>query len=129
MTQRFQRHPFFGLFDGPDTNNSTEARRVSTVPQQALFGLNNPFVDEQARLLARRVWSGRRLEVEGIRELCNRVWGRFPTRAEEKRFHQWLMRATALTGNSAGAREKGLEEAWTGLARVVLNSNEFMYVD
>src|SRR5262249_49549671 len=29
MTQRLQKHPFLALFDGPDTNNSTESRRVS----------------------------------------------------------------------------------------------------
>jgi hypothetical protein len=45
MTQRLQRHPLLALFDGPDTNSSTEARRASIVPQQALFALNDPFVD------------------------------------------------------------------------------------
>ena len=131
MTQRFQRHPFLGLFDGPDTNNSTEVRRVSIVPQQALFGLNNPFVDKQARLLARRVLASTRIEVKRVRELCNWAWGRFPTGTEERRFHHWLASATALAlgGDGDKGAEKGEEEAWTGLARVVLNSNEFMYVD
>src|SRR6185295_1763062 len=35
MTQRFQRHPFFALFDGADTNASTDRRLVSTTPPQA----------------------------------------------------------------------------------------------
>src|SRR6185436_7105479 len=43
MTPRFQRHPFLALFDGPDTNTSSESRRTSIVPQQALYALNNPF--------------------------------------------------------------------------------------
>ena len=32
MTQRFQKHPFLALFDGPDTNASTEARRAFDRP-------------------------------------------------------------------------------------------------
>src|SRR5207244_4831822 len=37
MTQRIHRHPFLGLFDGPDTNTSTAGRTTSTTPLQALF--------------------------------------------------------------------------------------------
>src|SRR5262249_17227224 len=55
MTQRFQRHPFLALFDGPDTNPSTEQRTASTVPLQALFLTNAPFVTEQAEGFARRL--------------------------------------------------------------------------
>jgi hypothetical protein len=44
MTQRIQRHPFLALFDGPDTNTSTDTRTDSTVPLQALFLMNNPFI-------------------------------------------------------------------------------------
>jgi hypothetical protein len=32
MTQRIRRHPFFALFDGPDTNASTAVRGASTTP-------------------------------------------------------------------------------------------------
>src|SRR5262249_34930358 len=55
MTQRLQRHPFLALFDGPDTNTSTDVRTSSTVPLQALFLMNNPFVIEQAEGFARRL--------------------------------------------------------------------------
>ena len=36
MTQRLVKHPYLAIFDGPDTNVSTEARPSSTVPLQAL---------------------------------------------------------------------------------------------
>src|SRR5206468_9455920 len=55
MTQRLQRHPYLALFDGPDTNASTERRASSTVPLQALYLMNHPFVREQAEGLARRL--------------------------------------------------------------------------
>ena len=48
MTQRLMRHPFLAIFDGPDTNTSTDVRTRSTVPLQALYLMNNPFVQEQA---------------------------------------------------------------------------------
>ena len=54
MTQRLVKHPFLAIFDGPDTNFSTDARAGSTVPLQALYLMNNPFVQEQAAGLARR---------------------------------------------------------------------------
>ena len=49
MTQRIQRHPFLALFDGPDTNASTADRVTTTTPLQALFLMNDPFVQEQAK--------------------------------------------------------------------------------
>ena len=55
MTQRLIKHPFLAIFDGPDTNSSTDVRSRSTVPLQALYLLNNPFVVENAEGLARRM--------------------------------------------------------------------------
>ena len=55
MTQRLVKHPYLAIFDGPDTNTSTDVRPHSTVPTQALFLMNNPFVEAQAEALARRL--------------------------------------------------------------------------
>src|SRR4029077_13772474 len=55
MTQRLQRNPFLAIFDGPDTNLTPAARSSSTVPLQALFFLNSPFFQEQAKGFARRI--------------------------------------------------------------------------
>ncbi len=57
MTQRLVRHPFMAIFDGPDTNISTDLRARSTVPLQALYLRNNPFVHEQAGGFADRLIS------------------------------------------------------------------------
>ena len=51
MTQRLVKHPFLAIFDGPDTNASTDVRARSTVPLQALYLMNNPFVQEQSAAL------------------------------------------------------------------------------
>src|SRR5262249_49417768 len=57
MTQRIVRHPFLGLFDGPDPNSSTGRRITSTTPLQALFLMNDPFVHSSARKFAARLRS------------------------------------------------------------------------
>lgn len=128
MTQRFQRHPFLALFDGPDTNTSTEARRTSIVPQQALFAMNDTWVEAQAVALARRVVSepsDRRARLLRLLLLC---WGRAPSPAELDRWLDWLRQAEACVP-SADSPAGSEREVWTLLARVALNANEFLYVD
>src|SRR5436309_306447 len=44
----------FRAFDFAVPDQSVERRPMTTVPQQALFGLNSPFLAEQARALAAR---------------------------------------------------------------------------
>ncbi len=44
----------YRTFDFPNPNISSPARNATTVPQQALFLLNSPFVAEQARQMARK---------------------------------------------------------------------------
>ena len=129
MTQRLQKHPFLALFDGPDTNNSTESRRASTVPQQALFAMNNPFVDEQSRALAQRVMRERSTVLDRIRRLHELAWSRSPSRNEARKCEQWLTKAATLTGAVSDSEERRDEESWTTLARIVLSANEFIYVD
>ena len=81
MTQRLVKHPFLAIFDGPDTNVSTDVRSRSTVPLQALYFLNNP-VRPGARRGARRPHD-RRLDRSQARiELGYELaWGRLPDRA------------------------------------------------
>ncbi len=148
MTQRFQRHPFLALFDGPDTNNSSEARRNSIVPQQALFALNNGFVDEQAKLFARRLLAVRSEDDARLRYAQELAWSRSPTRVELAKYESWLQRARELLSRSSRREEAhsnsgkklepphvgsyddhGEEEAWSSLTRVLLTANEFFYVD
>ena len=65
MTQRFARHPYLALFDGPDPNLSTDVRTSATVPLQALYLMNNPFVAEQAAGFAARLMQMRKPTLGG----------------------------------------------------------------
>lgn len=55
MVQRIKRHPFLALFDGADPNSSTAERRLTTVPTQALYFLNDPFVHAKSVKMAERL--------------------------------------------------------------------------
>jgi hypothetical protein len=120
MTQRIRRHPFFALFDGPDTNASTAARSASTTPLQALFMMNDPFVHAQAKKFAARVTAERETDAARIERTWQLAFGRKPSAAERREAEAFL----AKVGEKLAATE-----AWESYARVVLRTNEFIYLD
>ncbi|HTU24333.1 MAG TPA: PSD1 and planctomycete cytochrome C domain-containing protein [Pirellulales bacterium] len=68
-------------FASPDTHNAQ--RFTTTVPQQALFLLNSPFVNEQARALAGRSDVQSQADARGrVVQLYRCVLGREPIEAE-----------------------------------------------
>jgi hypothetical protein len=129
MTQRLVKHPYLAIFDGPDTNVSTESRPRSTVPLQALYLMNNPFVLEQAAGLARRLIAascdqGRRIEMA-----YQLAWSRRPTPDERDRAHEFVRLADLALSSAYPVAASRELEAWTSLAKVMLTANEFLYVD
>ena len=55
LQQRFRPNPYLDLFDGADANNATAARVNNKTALQALFMMNDVFVETQAKALAARV--------------------------------------------------------------------------
>jgi Protein of unknown function (DUF1553)/Protein of unknown function (DUF1549)/Planctomycete cytochrome C len=129
MTQRLVKHPFLAIFDGPDTNTSTDVRPNSTVPLQALYLMNNPFVQEQSAALARRLLheacdTPRRLE-----RAWELAWSRPPAQRENERACRYLATYSAAAAAS-GIRNDRLDlEAWTSLARILMTANDFLYIE
>jgi cytochrome c553 len=102
--------PFMETLDCPDGAQLAPARSASVTALQALAMRNDKFVVRQSEHIAARVsQSGAEKRVEALHQL---VLGRSPTAREE--------RAVA-----AYANKHGLANA----CRVLLNSNEFMFVD
>jgi hypothetical protein len=129
MTQRLQRHPYLALFDGPDPNTSAGQRTTSTVPLQALYLMNHPFVREQAEGLAGRLLAVSEDAGQRVLRAHEWAWGRPPTPAEVDRGTAYVRRYERALA-AAGAPPERLEvEAWTSYARVLLTANEFLYVD
>jgi hypothetical protein len=127
MTQRIKRHPFLALFDGPDPNASTAERRTTTVPTQALFFLNDPFVHAHSDKLAARVLAVASDETAWIHASYRFALGRGPAPAE-------VATATAfLSAYRSELAAAGLDpspaSALAAFARVLFGSNEFLTVD
>jgi hypothetical protein len=128
MTQRLLKHPFLAIFDGPDTNTSTDVRARSTVPLQALYLMNDPFVQEQAAALARRVLAREADDDERITYLFELAWNRRVSGEERSRFRRFL-RDVRIEASKSTPPEGRSMEAWSSLSRIVLSANEFLYVD
>jgi hypothetical protein len=91
-------------FDCPDPAVATPQRAISNTPVQALTLMNNEFVVKQAGFLAERA-----RDIDGLYRI---LFQRAPS-AKERDL------ATAF----------GKRESLAALARVLINSNEFSYVD
>jgi hypothetical protein len=129
MTQRLVKHPFLAIFDGPDTNVSTDVRTRSIVPLQALYLRNSPFVQEQASRFARRLLAGAG-GLNGRLELALELaWGRPPEYAERGRARQFLDETRAALAREGVAEDSRELEAWASLAKVILTANEFLMID
>jgi hypothetical protein len=129
MTQRIQRHPFLGLFDGPDTNASTDVRTRSIVPLQALYLMNNPEVRDHAEALARRV---RGASPEGPRRVAlahELAWGRTPGPDQSTAALAYIDRASHELTKTGATADRADAEAWASYTCVLLMSSEFIYID
>ena len=100
----------FATFDAADPDTVTPRRGETTVPQQALFALNAPFMLARADALAARTAAPE--PAAQVAELFRLVFGRAPTAAEAGACGEFL-------GSASPAQ----------LAQVLLMSNEFMFID
>jgi hypothetical protein len=111
-------------FDFPAPDQCLERRPRTSVPQQALFALNSPFVMEQARALAARpeISSAAKSE-QRVDMLFLRVYGRHATKEQTSSALAFIAAAGA-----APQLKDGLAP-WEQLAQVLLISNESVFLD
>ena len=129
MTQRLRRHPFIGLFDGPDTNTTTAKRMRSTIPQQSLFLRNHPWVKEQAQAFAGRLIGFSKDLAQRVNLAYQFAYGREAYSDEQQRAAAYLTQVSEeLDAHQLSPEQRELE-AWTSYTRVVLTANEFLYLD
>jgi hypothetical protein len=123
----------FRVFDFASPDAHSPQRFVTTVPQQALFMMNSPFMVEQARKLAARTKDAADPKVR-IRQLYRLAYAREATADEIAlglRFVEPKPGSTgtiALTSTAPPASGTALTP-WERYAQVLLMSNEFLFVD
>jgi hypothetical protein len=117
----------FRTFDFASPDATSPQRYTTTVPQQALFLMNSPFVVEQARYFLRRAdVAGQAKEEEKINRMYKIAYGR----AAEADEIALGLRFLAEVKKSAEANKTTLPlSAWEQYAQVLLLSNEFAFVD
>ncbi len=126
--RRLGLHPFLAMFGGPDTNESTARRTVSTVPLQSLFWMNSDFAQNNARSFAERILRRRTGRAARIRDAYELAYARPPTAEERTRAVDYLARYERRLSQGLSEKER-TTRAWKSLCRVLLSSNEFLYVD
>ncbi len=113
-------------FASPDT--STAQRYATTVPQQALYLMNSPFLVEQARHLVQRPdLAGLARPEQRIDRLYRLLYGRAAA-PEEVALGVQFVQAAAARGQSTGSAGNTLKP-WEEYAQVLLLANEFAFVD
>ena len=117
----------FRTFDFANVESSTAKRPFTTVPQQALFAMNSPFLIEQSELLVKDL-NLEKMATEksvdtAIIALYQRVLVRKPTADEINLGKNFLIHHRDQV--KTPARMSG----WEKYAQVLCTSNEFMFVD
>ena len=136
--QRTAPYPQMMNFDAPDSNRTVSRRRRSNTPLQALNLLNDEVFVEAAGALAERAlrdspanWRQR------LDQLFLRALARLPTDGEAQTLEEAYGRQLQILEQSPSEARQlarvessgdGLAEAaaWTGLARILLNTDEFI---
>jgi hypothetical protein len=129
MQQRLKRHPFFEVFDGADTNATTDGRAQSITPVQALFLMNSPWMHEQSDNFAVRVGMAYDTIRERIDYAFRLAYSRAAGLQEVREAQNYLQQTRAELTAANIANDQLNRKALASYLRVVLSSNEFLYVD
>jgi cytochrome c553 len=111
----------FRAFDFASPDASAERRPFTTVPQQALFGMNAPFMMEQAKALAARA-DGAATPEGRAAKLVQLALAR-PAEAAE------IAAALRFVRAAEQSPDRSQLTPWQQYAQVLLLTNEFIFVD
>jgi hypothetical protein len=134
MVRRSEHLTMLDLFDTPMMEINCPERGTSIVPLQALALLHGPFAERTAQALAERIIGAGTEDEERIEFAWRLLFARDPRPRELhviREFlnaiaHEQLGQASASGGVADHAAAH--RDAWTHVALVLLNSNEFVFV-
>jgi hypothetical protein len=110
------------LFDFGDAVTPLGRRSVTNVAPQALFMMNSKFVADRAANLARQLLA-RDDPAERVRGAYLHILNRAPTAQEQDEAVTYLAEVERKFSETDQA------ELWAGLCRILMSSNELIYVD
>lgn len=117
ISRRNFRMPLLEVFDRPEGVLSCARRESSTTAPQSLALLNGRFTMQQASALAEIAEKS----ADPVAEVFRRALARMPSPDERTMAGEFLKKQAQTTGGAHGAMVE--------LARGLMNTNEFLYVD
>ncbi len=105
------------LFDAADPNLIVGDRANTTVPAQALFLMNNPFVIKQAEMVATKLIAKTSTDSERVRMAYRQVLGRTPTAKEQTTAEAFVQKYGA---------KHAKRDTWTAFTQALFGSAEFL---
>ncbi|MBL8829611.1 MAG: PSD1 domain-containing protein [Planctomycetaceae bacterium] len=122
--------PLMELFDAPTTTDSCPERMSSVVPTQALVLMNDEFIDDQARYLARRLLADSRGDVRrAVERALQLTWGKRPSPERIEQAVAFVNERKQAYLVDKISPDDARHRAVTDLAHVLFNSSEFVYVE
>ena len=127
----FQRRslllPIVEVFDGADLVNTCSRRNNTTIAPQALALFNSEFTREESRHIAERVVREAGADTATLIDRAYRLILSRPSTAKQKLLTQEFL--TKQTGLYTKRGKEASLLAFTDLCHVLINSNEFLYLD
>jgi hypothetical protein len=117
-------NPMLIAFDTPIPFSTVGKRQVSNVPAQALILLNDPFVQQQAEVWAKKICSEHGSAANRVLRMYQTAFGRDPTNDEVVACLDFI--------KEQSVRHRTTEndvKVWKDLAHTLFNTKEFIYVD
>ena len=117
----------FRAFDFASPDTSSPRRFFTTVPQQALFLMNSPFIIQQAQHVVERPdFHSAKTDRDKIKLLYEWAYQRQPSKEEI----DWATQFVQSTSSpSEPSKDRKPLTSWQKYAQVILMSNELVFVD
>ncbi len=113
------------LFDFGDATTASGKRQLTNVATQALFWLNSEFLNERAQSVAKSLLDGKEMSPSArVETAYSRILNRHPGKDE---VDQALKYFEGFKQRFAG--ENADQKAWQSMCRILMSSNDFVYVD
>ena len=113
------------LFDFGDATTMSGKRQLTNVPTQALFWLNSEFLFDRSVAITKSLLADKTVDDQTrVASLYLRILNRQATKEESGAALQYL---SSFKQRFAG--ENSEHRAWQSLVRILISSNEFVYVD
>ena len=120
----------FQAFDFADPSSLNGARATTTIAPQALFMMNSSLVLKQTRSWAEKLLAQEGMDDAGRITLAYRTaFGRSPSQAEIERSVKLMAKVDAQLAKGEMKAEERRLRTWQSLCRVLMATNEFIFVD